>query len=55
MITGSLVADTKDAVLLTSEVGDDDEETIVRVPTSQVIVLRYGAPGDLLPSCRAGS
>ncbi|MDQ3742599.1 MAG: hypothetical protein M3389_16840 [Actinomycetota bacterium] len=50
-ITGALVADTKDAILLTSEVGDQEEETVVRVPTSQVTVMRYGADDDLLPSC----
>jgi hypothetical protein len=47
-IEGRLVADTKDAVLLTVEI---PEETVVRVPSSQIARLHYGESPDALPSC----
>jgi hypothetical protein len=47
-VEGRLVADTKDAVLLTVDI---PEETVVRVPSSQITRLHYGESPDALPSC----
>lgn len=63
-IQGRLVADTRDAVLLVVSLQPDrvsgsaksspaggPETTVVRIPSSRIVRLQYGAPLHLLPEC----
>ena len=54
-VEGRLIADTRDAVLvsvpLTPRGNEFEQETVVRVPSSQVVRLHYGADTGVLTEC----